>query len=316
MRKASRGHGRPAVQTPAGRRDVQQQLPDFLGIGAPRPGTRWLAQCLAEHPEVALPETEVYFFTSRRIVWPYWNKGLEWYGELLASARRPETRQVGEVTPVYLFDDDSPQKIHQVAPNVRLICCLRDQADRAFSFYRLFLHHSPQLTPQSYPFSKFLTYSTEVYGREGFYLEHLRRYFQHFDREQLLILLYDDLQSDPAGLVQRVYRHLGVDDQFVPQGVTRRINPMPLAPGRRRGRGPGRRRWNRALSAAAAPLRQLARLVSPDPLKEAEQSGILMTPAIRPQMHEMFREHNDELGAMLGRDLRHWNLSHSESKAP
>ena len=64
------------------------------------------------------------------------------------------------------------------------------------------------------------------------------------------------------------------------------------------------------------PLRQLAWLVPPDPLKEAEQNGMLMTPAIRQQMHEMFREHIDKLGAMLGQGLRHWNLPHSESKAP
>ena len=39
-------------------------LPKFIGIGAPRCGTRWLAQCLAEHPEVSLPRKEVYFFTN------------------------------------------------------------------------------------------------------------------------------------------------------------------------------------------------------------------------------------------------------------
>ena len=43
---------------------------------------------------------------------------------------------------------------------------------------------------------------------------------------------------------------------------------------------------------------------------------MLMTPAIRQQMHEMFREHIDKLGVMLGQGLRHWNLPHSESKAP
>ena len=35
---------------------------DFIGIGAERSGTTWIAQCLAEHPEICFSkEKEIYF---------------------------------------------------------------------------------------------------------------------------------------------------------------------------------------------------------------------------------------------------------------
>ncbi len=40
-------------------------LPKFIGIGAPRCGTQWLAECLAEHPEISLPPKGVYLFTTQ-----------------------------------------------------------------------------------------------------------------------------------------------------------------------------------------------------------------------------------------------------------
>ena len=43
------------------------RLPTFLGIGAPKCGTTWLAECLREHPQVVVPEVkEVVHFSSDR----------------------------------------------------------------------------------------------------------------------------------------------------------------------------------------------------------------------------------------------------------
>jgi hypothetical protein len=42
-------------------------LPNFIGIGAPKAGTTWLAKCLGEHPDVfmaAVKETEFWKFAD------------------------------------------------------------------------------------------------------------------------------------------------------------------------------------------------------------------------------------------------------------
>ena len=212
-------------------------LPKFIGIGAPRSGTRWLAQCLAEHPEVSLPPEEVYFFTTRRVVHSFWERGVEWYEQLLARTVKEGATTWGEVTPVYLLDDGTAARIYQVVPDVKLICLLREQSERAYSWYRFFLKVNPDLDNSAYSFKRFLTYHTEVYGREGYYLDSIEQYLVYFPRDSLLILLYDDLIKNPLSVIRNVYEFLGVDAAFVPQSAMKRINgaaPRDLGDGEHR----------------------------------------------------------------------------------
>ncbi len=272
---------------------TERITPDFIGIGAPRCGTRWLAQCMEEHPQIALPETEVYYFTRRRVVYPFWYRGYEWYENELRQGVTEQTKVLGEVTPVYLFDEDTPSLIHHEAPNAKLICCVRDQSRRAESWYRLFLRFNPTLTTENYPIVKFLTYQNDVYGREGFYLEHLQRYFTLFPAEQILILTFDELESDPLSYVRRVFEFLGVDSSFVPPSVKQRINR--LAPEVRM-----KSAENTELDLGTKPL--VARADSQEAV-----DALRMPAELRQQMHRLYSEHNLMLGELLGRDLSHWN---------
>jgi hypothetical protein len=47
----------------------------------------------------------------------------------------------------------------------------------------------------------------------------LAPYFELFGKEQILVLFTDELAADPAATVQRVYRYLGVADDFVPPNL-------------------------------------------------------------------------------------------------
>ena len=191
----------------------------------------------------------------------------------------PQTRAVGEITPVYLLDDDTPELIARVAPNARLFCCVRDQSRRAESWYRLFLRFNPTVTPEAYPFEKFLTYQTDVYGREGFYLEALKRFWSHFPREQVLVQSYDELETDPARFARRVFAHIGVDPSFVPPSVQRRINRL------------------------APPVGGAAETAD----SEEAVDHLRMSDDLRGKMRVLYERHNAELGRLLDRDLSHWN---------
>jgi hypothetical protein len=291
---------------------LRLRLPDFIGIGAPRSGTRWLAQCLAEHPEISLPSDEVYFFTQSRIVHSFWNRGVEWYSGILERSMSPGTRICGEVTPTYLLDHESAELIHQVVPNVKLIALLRDQCERAYSWYRFFLKLNPDLYETNYTFRRFLTYHTEVFNKEGFYLDHLARFLARFPRESLLVLLYDDISQDPRTLVRRIYEFLGVDPTFVPPSAVKTINRADVTVQRSRVieraadvlakfRGGG---WMskllQQLNSVSLQRRQL-------PLRHG------LDPEMRQRMYELYVEHNRRLGEFLGRDLSHWNTERGES---
>jgi Sulfotransferase domain len=281
-------------------------LPKFIGIGAPRCGTRWLARCLSEHQHVAIPPDEVYFFTTRRMVHSFWSKGLEWYSGLFEKCVGPGVTTWGEVTPIYLFDDDTPSLMHQCVPDAKLICCLRDQAERAHSWYRLFLKVNPDLFRTDYSFKSFLTYHTEVYGREGFYLEHLQRYLEYYPRDSILIMLYDDLEKDPLSYIRQIYEYLGVDSSYIPESLTKKINPMILELPKSKSL--------RTLSAYLGKFRGLQKygellnkVINVRVARSEFPRRHRLNPEIRNRIAELYSDHNERLGSFLGRDLSHWN---------
>jgi Sulfotransferase domain len=280
-------------------------LPSFLGLGMSRSGTRWLAQCLAEHPEVFLPPEEVHYFVRKRMI-STWSRGPEWYSSLFAGCAHGRFKAWGEISPSYLADEEAADLIRQFAPDVKLICSLRDQSEWFYSAYRLFLRFNPELFHTSYSFHTFLVYAPQMF-REVLYLEHIKRYLGLFPKDQLMILIYDDLRMEPEVYIRRIYRFLGVDDSFVPPSVGLGINPMELVT---------KRSWTlhriaeRASSnwpAFGRIARVLDRMntitVDRDDFPERHR----LTAELRARIWEIYSNHNRELGEFLGRDLSHWN---------
>src|ERR1051325_1190747 len=90
-------------------------LPTFIGIGAPKAGTTWLAKCLGEHPDVfmaAVKETEFFKFADCE-------DRLEQYSSHFSSANGAHA--VGEFSVRYLSFAGVPERIKRVLPHAKLI---------------------------------------------------------------------------------------------------------------------------------------------------------------------------------------------------
>ena len=47
---------------------------NFIGIGAQKAGTSWLASCLSEHPEICMhPKKEAHYFNKRTFYFNRWH---------------------------------------------------------------------------------------------------------------------------------------------------------------------------------------------------------------------------------------------------
>jgi hypothetical protein len=137
---------------------------------------------------------------------------------------------VGEASPSYLFHPLAPERVARMLPNARLIALLRNPVDRAFSHYQ----HEVALGREQLSFEDALAREDErmrgeldrmlgdptyfshawwnyTYAARGRYDEQLERWFAAFSREQLLVLLTDDLASDTAGTYRGVLEFLEVD---------------------------------------------------------------------------------------------------------
>jgi len=197
-------------------------LPDFLILGAQKAGTTALYAYLRWHPHVTGPSFKEVSFFDR-----HYAHGERWYRAHLPLRRRGAT--VGEASPSYLFHPLAPERVARMLPNARLIALLRNPVERAFSHYQ----HEVALGREELSFDDAVeaeeqrmrgevermlrepTYFSHAwwnytYVARGLYAEQLERWFAAFPREQLLVLLTDELADDTAGTYRRVLDFLGV----------------------------------------------------------------------------------------------------------
>jgi hypothetical protein len=185
-------------------------LPNFLGIGVQRAATTWLHQCLAEHPDVFVPDAkELHFFSSD------YERGLAWYEGCFAGSSGRTA--VGEITPTYMHEAPI-ERIAQLLPAARLFVVLREPVSRAISAYQL-LH-------EKYAGMSFTQAceSSDYFVHHSLYYQPLSEVFRHYPRDRVKVLLYDEVIADPHHVLAELFTYLGVDPTFVPPSTHRVYN--------------------------------------------------------------------------------------------
>jgi len=189
-------------------------LPNFLGIGVQRSATTWLYECLKEHPQIFLPDKkELHFFDNN------FDKGLKWYESFFEGVSNEVA--VGEITPDYLYNRKAVERMASVVPEAKLIVSLRHPVYRAYSAYCLLRSASQVSEPFEKAFWK-IPYIKDV----GFYYKHLTFLFEFYPRDQVMIILYDDIISSPERVIKSLYSFLGVDSDFSPSNLTKKYNKV------------------------------------------------------------------------------------------
>jgi hypothetical protein len=271
------------------------RLPTFLIIGAPKAGTTSLASYLAAHPEVFIAEEkEVHFFDRQ------FELGLDWYRSRFASAGTAHA--LGDASPTYMYRDHSLDRIAQTLPNARLVAVLRNPVDRAYSHYwwervlterRSFAEavHQEMREGEAAP-------RRRSYLRSGMYLGRLEEVVRRFPREQLIVVVLEDLKSDLDRVYAEVCRHIGVDDTYRPEHLGAVENPAYAL------RWP----WLRfAMLRGKAWKRMPGNLAGRiDRLNRKDLHYAPMDPTLRAELLAYYADANAGLARWLGRDLPEW----------
>lgn len=196
-------------------------LPDFLVIGAQKAGTTALYAYLRWHPGITGPSWKEVSFFDR-----HWWRGEAWYRGQFPL--RPKGRLLGEASPSYLFHPLAPGRVRSLVPDVTLVALLRNPVDRAYSHYQ----HEVALGREPLSFEDALAAEEErtrgeverlvadprafsrawwdhTYVARGRYAEQLERWLDVFPREQLLVLLSEELGEKPGETYASVLAFLG-----------------------------------------------------------------------------------------------------------
>jgi hypothetical protein len=201
--------------------------PNFFIVGAMKSGTTSLYEHLKKHPQVFFPELKEphYFADCQAPADAPYEVARDYYccnnreGYLHLYASSGGFAAAGDASPSYLWDEKAPARIHSVCPQARIIAILRDPILRAHSQYLMNLFSGAE----SLPFPEALRqdsarknrtwWTARLYVDFGMYHDQLRRYIDIFGREQVLVLLFDDLKKSPQELFASVARHIGIDPQ-------------------------------------------------------------------------------------------------------
>jgi hypothetical protein len=273
-------------------------LPNFVIIGAGRCGTTSFARYLGAHPDIYMAAAkELRFFNTP-------SKDLAWYREQFVAARNASA--IGEATPSYMYEPEAITRMAATIPNARLIVILRNPIDRAYSHYwqnrslgkeTMTFEDAIDDEPRRLGLNPSGDGKLPSYLNRGNYLPRLQMVTQHFPRESLLVLIFEDMIRDPLLAYATACQFLEVDDAFVPHNLSERIN------GYSEFRSLSIRRFARDLPHQ---LTTLGRVVARFNTRRNVRYPPL-SPSVRAKLLGATHKGNNALAEWLGRDLSVWN---------
>ncbi len=298
--------------------------PNFFMVGAARSGTTSMYEYLRSHPEIFMPATlagkEPSHFCDLTAPWAARYRDFDAYLSLFSKGRGRAA--VGDGSTNYLVSPESARRISQRYPNAKILIILRNPAERAYSLYRYICCWGIEDAPT---FEKALAreasrlgnaqfierwnllYHAFLYYNSGLYAEQITRYQEAFPREQMHIVLFDDLKKNAADTVSGVYRFLGVDPSFEPE-----LDPVNLSgfPRSVRVQAFLGRRWNGNPLNPKQPRRRRDDVHYPTAMSINLMLGqfrtVTMAADTRRALIERYRPDIVRTAAIIGRSLDRW----------
>jgi len=220
-------------------------LLDFIVIGASKSGTTSLFNYLRHHPRIYLPpEKDAPFFADDG----WFEQGWAGFADQF-FAQAPAEKLWGTVTPRYMEDLRTPERIFGLMPQAKLVAILRHPVDRTYSHYRQQVRRDKEArtfaavvepalataevaararTPAGYAA---LSYCHPVRSEYGRILSHFSRFFP--PPGQFLILFTDDLEERPQFVIDSVLTFIGLEPGFTPPqpgtAISRGWNPAAFS---------------------------------------------------------------------------------------
>ncbi len=301
-------------------------LPDVVHIGFSKCASTFLQAFFESHPDVFLVNQSHYFA-------PFgingYDKGTDYYASLFRGAQPGQVRlESDEHIVLPLFHPvlkaaattlesvrTVAQMVHQTQPDARVLIMVRNQVSLMASRYSEFLLCGGKHTFAEFVEEFFCCSTDGVNYFQNHYSQVLDTWTQPFGRDNVLMLLQEELAEDEAATLGRLCDFIGVPFQRpATQSVWASRKGLSL-------RGAGvMRAFNRGVITAPQQSHVRAKTRIPHLLYKVLARGIrtadhlapaslkgnkndLMPPEVRGQIRGMFDEDNRRLGELLGKDL-------------
>ncbi|PLX17075.1 MAG: hypothetical protein C0597_07425 [Marinilabiliales bacterium] len=217
--------------------------PNLYIIGAAKSGTTSLYKYLNQHPDVYFSpikepnyfsddidvskftstyksntylELEKYFKKSNLRDLPItFIRKEEHYERLFENSGKHKIR--GEASTSYMFSNKAAKNIYRFNSEAKIVAILRNPMERAFSHYEMALRYGHTKLNFKKAIIEDLNKTqkgwgiSELFIELGLYYDQLKRYFDIFPRDQIQILWFDDLKSNPKGMIDTCCKFLEIE---------------------------------------------------------------------------------------------------------
>lgn len=196
--------------------------PNLFVVGAMKSGSTTLHDYLAEHPEIFMSaEKEPGFFVPE--LWK--EKSEEEYNQLFTAASNE--KYLGESSTHYTklpTYSGVAARIHQHSPEAKILYVVRHPVKRTISHY---LHNRRELYlhAENRPILKAIE-QDEIYTAYSNYAMQIRPYYEYFVKENVQIVLFEEMIASPETVLKEIFQWLGVKHTF-PVANSKKSNAAP-----------------------------------------------------------------------------------------
>jgi hypothetical protein len=320
------------------------EYPHFFIAGTVKGGTTSLFNYLSEHPQIYMsPIKEPHYFStdidSSRFR-PQYRKMVDFnIEELLKDANRMKSinavfirRQehymklfenalpyqiLGEASTSYMISDTAAYNIYKVQPSAKIIMMLRNPVMRAYSHYLMNYRSGTVKGTFSEELKKDIDALPKGWGISRQYLEHglyysqVKRYFDLFPRENIHIIINEEMSGNTGKAVQDTFHFLGVDINFKPD-ISIRYNSAHASTS-----------LISSIIFGRKPVRAFLNTIIPSALKEKLYNKLTTNrkfPQLDGETYEYLQKFYSEdikkLSQLTGIDFSIWNKKRQEDNCP
>ena len=193
-----------------------EKWPNFFIVGAAKAGTSSLYAYLNDIPGIYMSPIKEpkYFMVSDFFQYnepPIRDK--KKYLNLFAKAK--EEKIIGEASPQYLKDPQTPKLIHQIVPQAKILISLRDPVERLYSSYLMQIRSGRIKTTFSEEIDLVLNKITakkfdSIKVNAGLYSENVKRYLKIFGNKQVKIIIFEEFIKNTKETINDILKFLDI----------------------------------------------------------------------------------------------------------
>ncbi len=198
----------------------EKSLPNFFIIGAPKCGTTSLQYYLSQHSDIFFAPKEMHFFGKDLKMKNHFNDFTKYQSYFANSTKKMK----GEASVWYLYSQSAPQEILDTIGKTKIIICLRNPVDMIYSLHGETIFNGYE-TERDFEKALTLEYgrkgglnipsSTQFnqclfYKENGLYSTHIQRWQDAFGKENIHVVLLDDLQHNTLDITNKTLSFLSL----------------------------------------------------------------------------------------------------------